>query len=192
MASRSKDFWRRQFRAYRRSLSPASYRARSSLIVHQALTVPALARAEVVHTYWPLTDQREVDTRPLIATLRAENREVVLPVVSSFSPETPTLEHRRYEGPQSLTPNRWGIKEPTNSELVPPTAVDVVVVPALGVGRNGHRIGHGSGYYDAFLQSVQCPRVALTYEACLAPSLPNASHDVPVTTIVTEQQILDL
>ncbi len=149
-----------------------------------------MAHAQVVHTYWPLKNQREVDTRPLIAALRGRDVELVLPVVTSFAPDTPTLEHRRYDGPQSLTSNRWNIQEPTSTEQVAPDAVDVVLVPALGVGRNGHRIGHGSGYYDTFLQSVTCPRVALTYEACLAPSLPNASHDVPVTTIVTEQQVL--
>ncbi|MEF8815560.1 MAG: 5-formyltetrahydrofolate cyclo-ligase [Salinibacter sp.] len=191
MPSQSKDQWRHQFRAYRRSLSLRSYRARSSLIVHRALGVLARAGAQVVHTYWPLTAQREVDTRPLIAALRGRHAEVVLPVVTSFDPDTPTLEHRRYGGPQSLAPNRWAIQEPVQTELVSPDLIDVIVVPALGVGKNGHRIGHGSGYYDAFLQSVASPRVALAYEACVASSLPNTSHDVPVTTIVTEQRVLN-
>ncbi|WP_263788744.1 5-formyltetrahydrofolate cyclo-ligase [Salinibacter grassmerensis] len=190
MGTQTKASWRRQFRTYRRSLSARSYHARSSLIVHRALTTAAAASARVVHVYWPITTQREVDTRPLIALLRGRDVEVVLPVVTSFEADTPTLEHRRYDGPGSLTPNRWDIREPENTKRVLPDVIDVVFVPALGVGRNGHRIGHGSGYYDAFLQSVTCPRVALTYEACLVPSLPNASHDVPVTTIVTEQQVL--
>ncbi|WP_103027325.1 5-formyltetrahydrofolate cyclo-ligase [Salinibacter altiplanensis] len=188
MAPSTKDTWRRRFRTRRRALSPQSYRARSSLIGHRALTRPAVVQAQVVHVYWPLTAQREVDTRPLIALLRARDVQVVLPVVTSFEAESPTLEHRRYTGPASLTPNRWGIQEPTQTERVPPDAIDAVVVPALGVGRDGHRVGHGSGYYDAFLQSVSCPRVALTYEACLVASLPNDSHDVPVTAVVTEQQ----
>ena len=190
MGSQAKTSWRRRFRSYRRSLSARSCRARSSLIVHRALAAAPVAQAQVVHVYWPITAQREVDTRPLIALLRARDVEVVLPVVTSFEAETPTLEHRRYDGPGSLTANRWDIREPKHTERVPPGAIDVVFVPALGVGQDGHRIGHGSGYYDAFLQSVACPRVALTYEACLVPSLPNASHDVPVTTIVTEQQVL--
>lgn len=191
MPPQSKDPWRRQFRAYRRSLSPRSYRARSSLIVHRALAVLARTGAQVVHTYWPLTDQREVDTRPLIAALRGRHAEVVLPVVTSFDPDTPTLEHRRYGGPQSLVPNRWAVQEPVHTELVSPDLIDAIIVPALGVGENGHRIGHGSGYYDAFLQSVASPRIVLAYEACVASSVPNASHDVPVTTIVTEQRVFD-
>lgn len=192
MAAHTKESWRRRFRAYRRSLSPPSYRARSTLISHRALTVSLVAEAQVVHAYWPLTAQREVDTRPLIAALRGRGVEVVLPVVTSFAPTTPSLDHRRYEGPQCLTANQWDIQEPARTARVPIDTLDLVFVPALGIGKNGHRVGHGSGYYDAFLESVSCPRVGLTYEQCLVPSLPNASHDIPLTAIVTEQQIWDV
>jgi len=192
MAVRSKESWRRQFRAYRRSLSPRAYRARSTLLSHRALAVPAVARAETVHAYWPLTTQREVDTRPLIAALRGRGIDVVLPVVTSFDPDAPTLEHRHYHGPQCLARNRWGIREPWETDQVSVDALDVVLVPALGAGRNGHRVGHGSGYYDAFLESLSCPRVGLIYEDCLVPSLPHAPHDVSLTTIVTERRRLDL
>ncbi len=191
MASPTKDPWRTQFRAYRRSLSPGSYRARSSLIGHRALTIPEMDPAQTVHTYWPLQDRGEVDTRPLIAALRGRGGEIVLPVVTSFDPDTPTLEHRRYAGPQALDTNRWGIREPVGTERIAPDALDVVIVPALGADRRGHRLGHGSGYYDAFLQSVTCPRIALVYEACAVRSLPSAPHDVPMTTLVTEQNIIE-
>lgn len=188
----SKDDWREQFRAYRRSLTSASYAARSSLIVHRVLGLPVVAEAQTIHAYWPLHDRGEVDTRLLIAGLRSRGTEVVLPVVSSFDPETPTLEHRRYTGPEALERNRWGIREPVNTETVSSDALDLVVVPALGASRNGHRLGHGSGYYDAFLQSVACPRVALVYDNCVVPSLPTAPHDVPMTVVVTEQNVLDI
>ncbi|MFB6272607.1 MAG: 5-formyltetrahydrofolate cyclo-ligase [Salinibacter sp.] len=186
-----KAAWRTQFRKYRRSLSPSAYRARSSLIVHRALTVPDVAHGQVVHVYWPLPNRGEVDTRPLIGSLRERGADVVLPVVTSFDAETPTLEHRRYEGPTALASNRWGIQEPTGTQRVSPTALDLVLVPAVGADRRGHRLGHGSGYYDAFLQSVTCPRIALVYKACVVPSLPEAPHDVPMTTLVTEQAVID-
>jgi 5-formyltetrahydrofolate cyclo-ligase len=156
------------------------------------LTIPAVVEAEVIHVYWPLPDRGEIDTRLLIAALRGRGADVVLPVVTSFDPETPTLEHRRYEGPNALMTNRWGIREPVNTERVSPEAIDAVLVPALGADRHGHRLGHGSGYYDAFLQSVSCPRIALVYDACVVPSLPSAPHDVPMTTLVTEQNVIEI
>lgn len=191
-APTSKREWRSHCRTYRRSLDRTSYAALSSLIVHRALGLPAVAEAQVVHTYWPITEQGEVDTRPLIETLRERGTTVVLPVVSSFDPEKPTLVHRRYEGPEALELNRWGIQEPIGTETVSPETLDVVLVPALGAGRNGQRVGHGSGYYDAFLSSVSCPRIALVYEECVAPSLPGEPHDVPMTTLVTEQNVIEI
>jgi 5-formyltetrahydrofolate cyclo-ligase len=186
-ASTSKDEFRTQFRAYRRDLSVTAYAARSALICGHVLGLRAVTEASMVHAYWPQAVKREVDTRPLIGALRGLGTEVVLPVVASYDPAAPDMEHRRYTGPGALTPNRWGIPEPTDTERVPPDALDAVIVPALGAGRNGHRIGHGSGYYDTFLNGVDVPRVILVYEHCLIPSVPADPHDVPGTHVVTER-----
>jgi len=183
----SKDQWRTQFRAYRRNLSASTYAARSALICTRALGLTAVATAAVIHVYWPQTNQGEVDTRPLIGALRGQGATMVLPVVTSYDPAAPAMEHRRYAGPSAMTPNRWGIREPVGTARVSPEDLDVVIVPALGAGRNGHRIGHGSGYYDAFLQSVDAPKVVLVYEHCLRPEIPSDAHDVPGTHVVTER-----
>jgi len=144
-----------------------------------------------VHVYWALQERGEVDTRLIIAALRQRGAEVVLPVVQSVDAAPPTLAHRRYEGPSALETNQWGIAEPIGTERVAPEAPGVILVPALGADRDGQRLGHGSGYYDAFLASVSCPRIALVYDDCVVPSLPTAPHDVPMTTLVTEQNVID-
>lgn len=186
----SKDERRTQFRDYRRGLSATTYAARSSLIGTRALSLPVVAAASVVHVYWPQTDQGEVDTRLLIGALRGQDATIVLPVVTSYDPASPEMEHRRYAGPDAMTTNRWGIREPSGTARVSPAALDVVIVPALGAGQNGHRIGHGSGYYDAFLQSLDIPKVILVYEDCLCPSVPPDPHDVPGTHVVTERRVV--
>jgi len=186
-ASPGKGAWRDRFRDYRRALAGTpSYAAHGTLIGSHTLAHPIVARADTVHVYWPLPAQGEVDTRPLIRALRGLGKTVVLPVVTSYDPATPTMEHRRYEGPSSLTPNRWGIPEPTESPRVSPDALDVVLLPALGVDHRGNRIGQGAGYYDAFLDTVDAPRIALIYENCFVETLPADPHDVPVTAVVTE------
>lgn len=187
-ASHDKEEWRERFRRFRRALaSSSSYPARGTLIASHALAHPAVARANTVHVYWPLPEQGEVDTRPLVRALRGLDKTVVLPVVTSYDPATPTMKHRRYNGPSSLSPNRWGIQEPTNTPQVSPDALDIVLVPALGVDRRGNRIGQGAGYYDAFLEVVECPRLVLTYEACFVDTLPTDPHDVPATAVITER-----
>lgn len=188
--SPTKDEWRSRFRDYRRTLPPDQYRAKSTLICVRALTLAPVAGASVIHVYWPQTDRREIDTRPLIQALRGRGATVVLPVVTSYDPAAPTMEHRRYEGPDALSPNRWGVGEPTGTARVAPDALDVVIVPALGADRTGTRLGYGAGYYDTFLRDTDVPRILLTYTECLVPTLPAEAHDVPVTRVVTERCVL--
>lgn len=189
-ASPSKDDLRSQFRTYRRNLSDTTYSARSTLICSRTLGLSAVTEAETAHVYWPQTEEGEVDTRPLIEALREQNTDVAMPVVTSYDPEAPSMEHRRYDGPDAMSVNKWGVREPDGTEEISPDTLDVVIVPALGAGRNGHRVGHGSGYYDAFLETVDVPRIALVYEECLVPNVPADSHDVPMTTIVTEDSVI--
>lgn len=191
----SKNGLREQFRAAREALSDAAYDAKSRAIAGRAAGLDALASAGRVHAYWPMTGDREVDTRPLLRHLRDRGTEVVLPVVTSYPPAAPAMEHRLFTGLDATERNRWGIPEPTGTPAVDPTTLDAVVVPALGAGRNGHRVGHGAGYYDAFLAPLAergVPRIALVYDACLVDTVPHDPHDVPMTTIVTETEVLHL
>jgi len=186
----SKSTLRDRFRAYRRGLSEDEWAERSAAIRAQVRSLPELSAASTVHVYWPQVDHHEVDTRPLVRALNENGATVALPVVTAYPPAAPEMEARRFPGAEQLTPNRWGIPEPATGRQVDPDAIDVVLVPALGAGRDGHRIGHGTGYYDAFLASVHAPTVTLVYEATLVDALPAEPHDQPVDVIVTESAVV--
>lgn len=188
----TKSEFRTQFRAFRDGLSEEAHRETSAAIVRQVRALPELDSAETVHAYWPQSGEHEVDTRPLIRSLADNGTRVVLPVVTSFrhNGTPPTMEHRVFTGEAHLTTNRWGLLEPAGSPRVSPQALDLVLAPALGAGRNGHRIGHGRGYYDAFLAAVNAPVAVLVYDACLVERVPTEPHDVPASIIVTEQDVL--
>lgn len=181
------------FKSRREGLSAADYAARSAAIARLAWTLPELQAARTVLAYWPLTHRREVDTRPLIRQLRADQKQIVLPVVVMFHPgatDTPRLTLGRFTGEAALRPNRWGIHEPAPGKTVPLEEIDAVIVPALGAGRNGHRLGHGFGYYDELLAGLQAPSICLVYADCLVDEVPAAPHDQPVSVIVTNDEIL--
>lgn len=185
-----KETMRAQFRAYRTQLTPEAVAAKSASIVQRVRALPEVQRARTLHCYWPLVDRGEIDTRPLIHTVHDRGVQVVLPVVAHYDDDAPALAHRRYAGPDALRANRWGIQEPVDTASVPPDALDAVIVPAFGAGRNGHRIGHGYGYYDAFLAALDVPTIALVYDDCLVEAIPADPHDVPVSIIVTERRIV--
>ena len=190
--SPSKDTLRARFSMTRVQMSDENASERSRRIAERVLDLHVVSSATRVHTYWPLLDRHEVDTRPVITSLYSRGVDVVLPVVTSFTSGSPEMEHRRYDGRSSLTINRWGIAEPDGTDLVPPSTCDVMLVPALGAGRNGHRIGNGAGYYDAFLASVDASTVALVYDDCFVDVVPHDDHDVPVSWIVTDQRTVSV
>ena len=178
---------RKRFRAARTALTDDEYARKSAAIAQRIEALPELKAAQTVHCYWPHAGRREVDTRELTDRLCATGRTVVLPVVTAFA-GAPTMAHRCYEGRAALKKNRWGLYEPTGTDAVPPEGIDLVVVPAFGAGRNGHRIGHGFGYYDAFLQSLDAVTVCPVYQACLVETVPAEAHDVPLSILVTEEE----
>jgi 5-formyltetrahydrofolate cyclo-ligase len=188
----TKEILRERFRVYRTNLPPAKVAAKSASILERVEALPAVRAARTLHCYWPMVSRGEIDTRPLIRTLHQRGVTIVLPVVTSFADGAPAMMHRCYDGEDALCLNRWGVHEPFDTECVQPEALDAVIVPALGAGRNGHRIGHGQGYYDAFLAPLDIPTIALVYDVCLVDTVPAAPHDVRMSTIVTEHDVLDI
>jgi 5-formyltetrahydrofolate cyclo-ligase len=187
--SAEKAAWRERFRAARAAM-PGDARAAASRTIVEA--VDALcADARVVSLFWPLVGRAEVDVRPLVARLTARGAVAALPAVVGKSP--PTLVHRAVAWEADLVAGPWGLAEPSDAcPLVPPGAVDVAVVPALGLGRDGSRIGYGGGYYDAFLAGTRARLVGVVWDACLVDALPTEAFDVPLDVIVTERGTLSV
>lgn len=184
---------RERFRAYRAGLTLKRYRELSALIIEATKILPEVLEAANVHVYWPMIDDREIDTRPLVRWLEARGQTIILPRIVDFertAGTSPRIEHIRYPGESELRINRWGIAEPPPGDEVSVSIIDVVIVPALGAGRNGHRIGHGFGYYDDFLAATPAPRVVLVYDACLLDHVPSEPHDVPANVVISERALV--
>lgn len=184
-AASRKAVLRARFRAYREALPVAEVRARSAAVCARVAALPEMEAARTVHVYWPRVDRGELDTRPLIRTLQAAGRRIVLPVVVPGE-GPPRLRHVLFEGEHALRPGPWGLLEPEGPDVAPGD-LDAVVVPALGADRRGHRLGHGRGFYDAFLARLTAPTVGVVYHACLVERLPVEPHDVPLSVIATER-----
>ena len=179
---------RERFRTARLALSGAEYATHSAAICERLAALHEIRDAETVHVYWPLVARREVDTRPLIRALHAEGKAIALPVVASFDGQ-PALRHLRFEGEERMQLNRWGIPEPVGTDDITPKELDAVVVPAFGAGRNGHRIGHGRGFYDAFLAAVRAPKIGAVYANTFVLAVPAEPHDVALDRVVTEDEV---
>ena len=54
----------------------------------------------------------------------------------------------------NLVENKYGILEPNTEPINDLSIIDLIIIPALCVDKNGYRIGYGKGYYDRFLSQL--------------------------------------
>lgn len=183
---------RQRFRDLRAKVPRATQARHSQTMIARTLALPVVAAASTVHCYWPLLDEGEVDTRPLIRALLDRGIRVVLPVVRRFNTmraDIPRMVHRVLDGRAALHPNRWRVWEPMAGAEVSPTDLDVIITPALGADRRGYRIGFGMGYYDELLHASPAHGVCLLYAAAVVQCVPAEAHDTPVDVLVTEEGV---
>ncbi len=156
--------------------------------MRRLVTLPEIRNATNIHCFWPIKAKRELDTSFIIKQLRAEKKQVILPVIHPSSSQDRMI-HCLFEGETKMVSNRWGILEPASQEPFPIDQIDVVIVPALGVDLQGNRLGYGKGFYDEFLAQCDCPFICPVYSRCLLEDIPALPHDVPVDIIVTEHEV---
>lgn len=172
----------------RRSLLDVSQLA--LLLADQLMATPDLRRAATVAAYVSIGG--EPGTGPLLDRLHEQGRRVLLPVLLPDS----DLDWAVYGGPARLARARRGLIEPLGPRLgVDAVATaDVVLAPALAVGRDGTRMGKGGGSYDRALGRVPIGTFtcALVYDEELLESVPTEPHDRPVTAVATPSGVTAL
>ncbi len=177
---------REQFKEKRASLSKSEVRERSKLILENLLSLPDFFMHDVVHTYVS-SKNNEVDTHELIRVLVKQKKRVVVPV---SDPKTKLMRHSELFSLGELIGGAYGILEPRMVRPVPAADLQVVVVPAMAVDREGNRVGFGAGFYDRFLHDIGLTTIALAYDFQVVEKVPAEITDVRVSYIVTEQEII--
>lgn len=132
----------------------------------------------------------EPATPAVIASLHAAGVRVLLPVLRRQP------DWADFTGWDEMTPSWGDILEPTGPRLGAESLrlADVIVVPALAVGRDGTRLGTGGGWYDRALPHRRpgATIVALARADEVLDGVPVEQHDIGVGAIATEQGWVDL
>lgn len=171
----------------RKQLSPEVYREGSARITEHLIHHSYFKQAESVHCYFSIRERKEVDTTAIRQNILQDGKRLVVPVMK-FSP--PRLYHVEPDSIDNMEPNDWGVPEPIDGTEVSPAELDLVIVPMVGGDRKLNRIGYGKGFYDRFLQEVDCPVVGLCFGTCIIDEIPSEKFDVKMDKIVTESGIM--
>jgi len=132
----------------RKMLTPFEKEVMDKHIVSQILNDQRYQEAETVGLFYPRAT--EIDLRALLSG----NKTFLFPKVIDddivFYPYHPEMR---------FTKSAFGVYEP--DEGTPYLKViDYMLMPALAIDLNGHRIGYGKGFYDRYLKAHR-PKTAL-------------------------------
>ena len=178
--SQDKKSLRKQLQAERQALVDRHQR---SVHLQEVLRVWLVGRRESsIGAYWPI--KGEFDALPALYRWSEadEQRRIGLPVIDR---QTKQLRfHIWYPGCE-MEEDAYGIPKPKGTEAFEP---QLLLVPCVGFGPGGLRLGYGGGFYDRTLAALQ-PRpvtVGVGYAHGYLPWLKGEPHDVPLDVMLTE------
>jgi 5,10-methenyltetrahydrofolate synthetase len=143
-----------------------------------------VARGErTIGAYWPI--KGEFDALPALYRWSEadDRRRIGLPVLDRGTKQLAF--HVWYPG-CPMEEDAYGIPKPKDTDRFDP---QLLIVPCVGFGPRGLRLGYGGGFYDRTLASL-VPRpvtVGIGYAHGFVPWLEPEPHDVPLDAMLTEE-----
>jgi 5,10-methenyltetrahydrofolate synthetase len=139
---------------------------------------PGKAKA-VLGVFWPI--RTEPDMRSHYPDWASLGFTLALPVTPAAPGPLTFLE---WQPGEAMIADAMGIQVPEQQRSV---QTDVLVIPCLGFGDDGLRLGYGGGYYDRTLVSFGGLSIGVALSGSYLASLPAEAHDVRLNCILTDE-----
>jgi 5,10-methenyltetrahydrofolate synthetase len=170
-----------------RRLAMADREAKAEAL-QQALRFWLVGRPDtVIAGYWAI--KGEFDPLPALYRWQeaesdaGRHRRICLPVMDKA---TKTLTFHAWYPGCPMQEDAFGLPKPKDTDKLQPT---VILIPCVGYGPSGLRLGYGGGFFDRTLAQLS-PKphtVGVAYSNAFMPLLKAEPHDVPLDTILTEE-----
>lgn len=172
---------RKIFKSKRRAISDK--KKRDFEISERLVCSDLYQNASTVLFYAALDD--EINTDACIANALVCKKKVALPRCINGSGD---MEFYYINSLDDLENGFFGVREPDikKCSVVTDFTDALCIVPALAYDKKGYRLGYGKGFYDKFLQKINCISIGLCYNELIVDELPINQFDIPVNYIITE------
>jgi len=190
---RAKKQLRLRLRGLRAAYPEGLLAQASERIVASVLALPQFSAASGVGLFWPMVERREVDVRPLAQAALAAHKRVYFPFLEPMASGFRTGFAQVQDVSELAERGQRFFEPPPSAPRAERGQIELLIVPALAVAADGHRLGYGSGFYDATLPDFCPPARALTvvFDFQLLGELPVTSGDVATQCIVTDRRMLE-
>jgi 5-formyltetrahydrofolate cyclo-ligase len=189
---RAKKQLRIRMRGLRGAYPEAVLAQASARIVERVLGLPEFASAQSVGLFWPMADRREVDVRPIATAALAAGKRLYFPFLEPTASGFSTGFAQVSDVADLAQRGQRFFEPPREAPRADRGQLELLIVPALAASVDGHRLGYGSGFYDATLPDF-CPparAVVVVFDFQLLGELPVTGNDVASHVIVTDRRTL--
>ena len=175
---------RNYLRDIRNALSDAEIELSSKKITEQIVKTPWFLSAKTVLLYRAANS--EVDTDALWKICKDMGKICLFPKCISKTEMIAV----KAKDEQDFQEGSYGILEPLSDEEFTKCEIDLILVPGLGFDFEKYRIGYGAGYYDRYLKDFTGVTCGLCYEKTFPETVFPESHDIPLSYVATENDIV--
>ncbi len=144
---------------------------------------------DIIAGYYPI--QNEIDIRYIMSNFSNKNK-IALPVI--IKRKMIFREWKIEESETVLVPGMMEILEPNkNAPAVLPT---IMIIPCVGVAKNGHRLGYGLGCYDKVILKLREQKhkflaIGVAYHYQLTENIPFNEKDAQLDWVITPEVAID-
>jgi 5-formyltetrahydrofolate cyclo-ligase len=177
-----KNDLRANIRAIVKGLPSEKRKSDSEKICALLKTQPFFQAARSILFFASLAE--EPDLWPLLNETLAGNKMVALPC---FDQDNQVYKPRRVTDLHvEILSGKFGIREPVETCIaIPPNDLDLILVPGVAFGLDGHRLGRGKGYYDRLLQNFTGKKNGVAFDEQIVDSVPSEKNDMRMDLILT-------
>jgi 5-formyltetrahydrofolate cyclo-ligase len=178
---------RRQLLKQRQSLPRTTWREKSDRLCQRLRSLSLVENAQTILAYFSV--RQEPDIQPLLTDPALASRRWGF----SRCVDTSLIWHFWTPG-APLIPGQYGIPEPAaEAEILEPSEVDLILIPAVAGDSRGYRLGYGAGFYDRLLSLPDwsgIPTVGILFDFAYLPELPTDPWDQKLSAICTETRTI--
>ena len=183
-----KSKYRQSILNLRNALSSSEVSSLSKEIVKNVNTEFSLDEVGILGSYFSVNN--EVDLTAINKKRFNENRLTTYPKIGP-NHSMNLIAPKSFE---QLIKNKYDIYEPSDGNVIYSMDHEIIIIPTLGVDKNGYRLGYGGGYYDRFLESVTQRSnrpllIGLIYDFQFIDDSINEAHDLKLDIVFSELQI---
>ena len=191
MGNQEKSELRRRLRRARAQLSEDERAAAEREIGR--LLKRRIKRGGRIGVYWPMGSELRLDG--FVRAAQKRGAKLYLPYIEPRSrrmwftpyPADETKQERKRGRAKLHVPQFAGRKIRVHG-------LSLLLVPIVGIDREGYRLGQAGGYYDATLSAMkyrlQAKTIGVGFACQLVDRLPHEAHDVPLDGFVSERGAL--